>query len=53
MGAIDPGTGDMFIIGANPGTWAYPFDGLIGEAAIYNRALDAQEIKGHYKMGRP
>ena len=29
------------------------FDGLIGEIAIYNRALSALEIKGHYKMGRP
>ncbi len=29
------------------------FHGLIGEVAIYNRALSAQEIKGHYEMGRP
>ena len=31
----------------------YPFDGSIGEVAIYDRALSASEIKGHYKMGRP
>ena len=29
------------------------FKGLIGEVAIYNRALTAGEIKQHYKMGRP
>ena len=55
MGVIVPGAGDMLIIGTNPGTppSGYPFRGLIGEVAIYNRALSAKEIKGHYKMGRP
>ena len=31
----------------------HPFDGLIGEVAIYNRALSLLEIKNHYEMGRP
>ena len=33
------------------GGWA--FDGFLGEAAAYNRALTASEVKGHYNMGRP
>ena len=28
-------------------------NGTIGEVAIYNRALSANKIKGHYEMGRP
>ena len=36
------------------GPWAYsPFDGLVDEFAIYGEALDKDEIKAHYKMGRP
>ena len=29
------------------------FNGFIGELAIYNVALSADEIKQHYKVGRP
>ena len=29
------------------------FNGTIDELAIYNRALSANEIKGHYEMGKP
>lgn len=31
---------------------SFPFDGRIGELAIYKAALDAQEVKGHYEMGK-
>ena len=31
----------------------HPFDGTIGEVAIYNRALSPLEIINHYEMGRP
>ena len=39
-------------IGDCSGT-ADPFEGLIDEVAAYNRALTAEDIKQHYKMGRP
>lgn len=55
LGAIYLGSADRLTIGENadyPGN-PYPFNGLIGEVAIYNRALDALEIKNHYEMGRP
>jgi len=29
------------------------FNGLIDEVAVYNRILTADEVKQHYKMGRP
>ena len=31
----------------------YPFNGLIDEVRIYNRALSAEEIRYHYNRGRP
>jgi len=31
----------------------YYLEGIVDEVAIYNRALTADEIKQHYKMGRP
>jgi hypothetical protein len=31
----------------------YPFDGLIDEVRIYNRALSAEEIRYHYNRGGP
>jgi hypothetical protein len=30
----------------------YPFDGLIDDVRIYNRALSADEIKRLYNLGR-
>jgi len=36
---------------ANSGTGS--FNGIIDEVVIYNRALTEQEIKAHYKGGRP
>jgi len=31
----------------------YPFGGIIDEVAIFNKVLTENEIKQHYKMGRP
>jgi len=36
-----------------PLSWQYCLAGSIDEVAIYNRALTEDEIKQHYKMGRP
>jgi len=51
-GAIDDKGDNELGIGAysNGGESWY---GSIGEVAIYNRALTANEIKEHYRMGRP
>jgi len=50
---VDLSTTKNLTIGvAEQGTAGY-FNGLIGEVAIYNRALSPQEIKNHYEMGRP
>ncbi len=40
-------------IGKALGGSSTAFNGLIGEVAIYNRALSPGEIKAHYEMGRP
>jgi len=42
------------VIGAgdHPGQPRY-FTGIMDELAIYNRALSADEIKQHYKAGKP
>ena len=42
---------DITIGNSSACTWA--FQGTIDEIAIYDRALSASEIQGHYKMGRP
>ena len=44
--------GDYIYIGSSRGT-GYFHNGTIDEVAIYNRALNKDEIKQHYKMGRP
>lgn len=36
---------------ASRGSGNFPFDGQICEVAVYNGALSAREIKGHYEMG--
>ncbi|MGV8142900.1 MAG: LamG-like jellyroll fold domain-containing protein [Candidatus Pacearchaeota archaeon] len=52
-GLIAIGTRDLIVgsgwSGSNP--LGFPFDGLIDEIAIYNRSLNAQEIKDHYLRG--
>ena len=35
------------------GIGLFRFEGIIGEVAIYKRALSAIEIEGHYEMGKP
>ena len=35
------------------GVGLFRFTGIIGEVAIYKRALAAIEIEGHYEMGKP
>ena len=36
------------------GKWTTDYgDGIIDEVAIFNTVLTADEIKQHYKMGRP
>ena len=50
-GSID--TNDQpVVIGASRNDREF-FDGLIGEVAIYNRALTKDEVKQHYRMGKP
>ena len=44
-------TGTTLQIGARQ-AW-YFFTGSMDEVAVYNRALNADEIKQHYKMGKP
>jgi len=50
-GSIDTNDQSVFI-GASRDDREF-FDGLIGEVAIYNRALTADEVKQHYRMGKP
>ncbi len=52
-GLINSSTKD-FLIGSgwsdtNP--YAFPFDGIIDEVAIYNRSLSAEEVMDHYERG--
>jgi len=44
--------GDYIYIGSYRGT-GYYHNGTMDEVAIYNRALNKDEIKQHYKMGKP
>jgi len=44
---------EYYLIGALNSVGSANFNGLIDEVAIYNKALTAEEIKQHYKMGRP
>ncbi len=48
-----PATDTNVLIGKNIPGGNIMFKGAIGEVAIYDRALSASEIQGHYKMGRP
>jgi len=38
---------------AYPGTYRFYYYGLLDEVAVYGRALTADEVRQHYKMGRP
>jgi len=49
LNAVDT-LGDIGI-GGNPNFGQ--FNGTIDEVAVYNKALTPEEIKAHYKMGRP
>jgi parallel beta-helix repeat protein len=45
-------SGNGFTIGTNNNAKTnWPFEGLIDEVAIYNRALTVDEIQGHYNSG--
>jgi len=46
-------SGDLYFGDSGEGIGYYPFDGYIDEVAIYNQALSEDEIKEHYKMGKP
>ena len=46
-------TDENLWIGGRSTLGSQRFNGLIGEIAIYDRALSAIEIKDHYEMGRP
>jgi len=48
---LDLGNRDLWI--GSEMSPSQPFDGFIDEVAIYKEALTADEIKAHYKMGRP
>jgi len=50
-GASTDDSTKVLTIGANEGLWS-PFNGLIDEFRVYNRALSAQEIKQLYLMGK-
>ena len=52
-GTINTGTADVIIGWGTSQFGYYHFKGKIGEVAIYDRALSADEIKTHYEMGKP
>ena len=47
-------TSERILVGQWSNTYLgdYPFNGLLDEARIYNRALSAEEIKRHYEMSK-
>lgn len=51
-GSINTDNSDILRIGRNPNNTG-PWDGLIDEVRIFNKALSAIEIKNLYEMGRP
>jgi len=51
VGVVNPSEDDPFRMGRD--YWGLCLDGWIDEMAIFNRALTADEVKQHYKMGRP
>jgi len=53
LSSIDDTSND-FYFGISPwGIVAWSFKGFIDEVAVYNRALSADEIKTHYRIGKP
>lgn len=52
IGVLDPGSEPAIGIGNHSGTFhQFPFNGLVDELAIYNRALTANEIASIYTAG--
>ncbi len=51
-GTIGTSTGILTVGGASPSGGDY-LKGRIDELALYDNALSANEIKEHYKMGKP
>jgi len=49
----DPANAGSPCIGWNGGTGTGDFFGYIDELAVYNEALTADEVKQHYRMGKP
>jgi hypothetical protein len=52
VGALTDDASQFFIIGGQPPSGFYSFNGVLDEARVYNRVLTAAEIKRMYEMGK-